>query len=223
MGIDLVEKCPISIPYYKCDLTKDEECLRVFEKIKGEFPDISYWFNNAGIARLGDFLDFGMSEFDLVMQVNFRSQVMATKFWLPYFESKGRGVIINMASAAGLIPAGNMASYVASKHAVVGFTRSLQLELDVRGSSVQVVLVTPGFVETGIMQIGAKAGFPEKLKKLVSTPESCAIEIVDEILRGKKEITPTVSGKIMTSLVQIPFCQNLASFVYKKTKREDNS
>jgi short-subunit dehydrogenase len=221
LGIDLLDKCPLDIPYYRCDITNDEEVLRTFEKIKSDFPNISYWFNNAGIARLGNFLDFSNDDFDLVMNVNFRAQVTATRFWLSYFESKGEGVIINMASAAGLIPAGNMASYVASKHAVVGFTRSLQLELEVRRSSVNVVLVTPGFVETGIMQIGAKAGFPEKLKKLISTPESCATEIVSELLKGKKEITPTTSGKIMTTLVQLPFGQNLASLVYKKTKRED--
>jgi short-subunit dehydrogenase len=217
IGVDIVNDCP-DVHYFKCDLTDEKASVEVFGQIQKQFPEISYWFNNAGLARLGLFLDVSQNDFDLVMKVNFNSQVIATRFWLPFFQKKGKGTIINMASAAGLIPTGGMSSYVASKHALVGFTRSLQVELEAADSPLKLVLVTPGFVETSIMQIGEKDGLPEKLRKLTSTPESCAKEIVSGILEGKKDITPTMSGKVMTGLYRMPFGDTLAGAVYKKFK-----
>ncbi len=218
IGVDIVDECP-DVHYFKCDLTDETASLKVFEEIKKQFPEVSYWFNNAGLARLGNFLEVAQTDFDQVMKVNFNSQVIATRFWLEFFIKKGKGTIINMASAAGLIPSGAMSSYVASKHASVGFTRAVQIELDVMKSPVKMVLVTPGFVETGIMHIGAKDGFPEQLRKIISTPESCAQEIVSDVLEGKTDITPTMSGKVMTGLYRMPFGSKLAGVVYKKFKK----
>jgi uncharacterized protein len=219
IGIDIVEDCP-DIHYFKCDLTDTKNTLKVFGEIQKQFPEIDYWFNNAGLARLGNFLDVSQEDFDLVMKVNFDSQVLATRFWLPFFLQKRKGTIINMASVAGVIPSGAMSSYVASKHASIGFTRAVQIELEASDSPVSMILVTPGFVETGIMQIGTTHGFPEKLKKIVSTPETCAKEIVAGILEGKKEIVPTVNGKVMTSLYRLPFAGSVTTAFYKKMKKK---
>lgn len=218
IGVDIVDNCP-DVHYFKCDLTDEKASLKVFADIQKQFPEITYWFNNAGLARLGDFLEVSQSDFDQVMKVNFGSQVIATRFWLEFFLKKGKGTIINMASAAGLVPSGAMSSYVASKHASVGFTRALQIELDAMKSPVKMVLVTPGFVETDIMHIGAKDGFPEQLRKIISTPESCAKEIVSDVLAGKIDITPTMSGKVMTGLYRMPFGSTMAGMVYKKFKK----
>lgn len=219
IGIDIVDDCP-GVHYFKCDLTDEVSSIKVYEEIKKQFPDISYWFNNAGLSRLGEFLEVDQLDFDQVMKVNFHSQVVATRFWLTFFEDKGKGVIINMASIAGLVPGGGMSSYVASKFASVGFTRSLQIEMAANSSPVSMILVTPGFVETKIMQIGTKYGFPEQLKKIVSTPESCAKEIVSGIISGKKEITPTINGKIMSSLYRLPLGEHLPGAVFKKLKKK---
>ncbi len=220
IGIDLAPTTEmINVDYYKCNLTDDEASLKTFTEIKLKYPEISHWINNAGVARLGEFRSVAQTSFDEVMAINFRAQVTATRFWLSYFEEQKSGHIINMASVAGLIPAGEMTSYVASKHAVVGFTRSLQLELDVRKSPVHLSLVTPGFVETQIMNIGKSSGFPEKLKFMVSSPESCAKEIVKSVLELRKEIVPTMSGKLMTSFYRLPFGEKLAGNFYKSSKK----
>ena len=215
IGIDIVENCP-DVHYFRCDLTNEASAISVFAEIKKQFPEISYWYNNAGLAHLGEFLDVSQQEFDQVMKVNFHSQVVATRFWLPYFQQNGKGVIINMASVAGLVPSGGMSSYVASKFACVGFTRSLQIELEASDSPVRIVLVTPGFVETKIMHIGTKYGFPEKLKGIIATPENCAREIVAGILAGKNDITPTINGKLMASLYRLPLAGHLPGAVFKK-------
>lgn len=218
IGVDIVDDCP-GVHYFKCDLTNVDESHAVFTEIQKQFPELTYWFNNAGVARLGEFLDVSQKDFDLVMKVNFDAQVIATRFWLPFFQKKRKGTIINMSSAAGFIPSGGMSSYVASKHALVGFTRAVQIELEASDSPVKLVLVTPGFVETSIMQIGTKEGLPEKLRKITSSPESCAKEIVSAIQSGKTEITPTISGKVMSSLYKMPFGDSLTTAVYKFKKR----
>lgn len=218
IGIDIVDDC-LGVNYFKCDLTDVPGTLKVFAEIQKQFPEIEYWFNNAGLARLGTFLEVSQDDFDLVMKVNFESQVHGTRFWLPFFEKKKKGTIINMASVAGIIPSGAMSSYIASKHASVGFTRAVQIELDAVDSPVKLILVTPGFVETGIMQIGEEHGFPEKLKRIVSTPAKCAKEIVDGILEGRKEITPTINGKVMTSLYRLPFANAVSSKFYKTMRK----
>lgn len=218
VGVDIVDSCE-GVHYFKCDLTDVEASLKTFAEIQKQFPELDYWFNNAGLARLGNFMDISEKDFDLVMKVNFDSQVHATRFWLPFFEKKRKGTIINMASVAGIIPASAMSSYVASKYASVGFTRALQIELELSDSPVKMILVTPGFVETAIMAIGEDHGFPEKLKKIVSTPESAAREIVAGILEGKKEIVPTINGKVMTSLYKLPFANAVSTMVHKKLKK----
>lgn len=218
IGVDIVDECP-GVHYFKCDLTNVEQTNEVFTEIQKQFPEITYWFNNAGLARLGEFLDVSQKDFDLVMKVNFDAQVIATRFWLPFFLKKRKGTIINMSSAAGFIPSGGMSSYIASKHALVGFTRSVQIELEAADSPVKLVLVTPGFVETNIMQIGTKEGLPEKLRKITSSPESCAKEIVAAIQAGKTEVTPTISGKVMSGLYKMPFGDSLTTAVYKFKKK----
>lgn len=221
IGVDIVDHCD-GVHYFQCDVTNEDQAVATYEKIKNQFPEITYWFNNAGLAHLGNFLEVAQEKFDQVMKVNFNSQVIACRFWLDFFLQKEKGTIINMASAAGLVPGGGMSSYTASKHAVVGFTRSLQIELSALDKNVHAVLVTPGFVETSIMQIGLKDGFPEKLKKIVASPENCAKEIVSGIISGKKEITPTLSGKIMTGLYKLPLGSHLPELVFKNVKRKSD-
>lgn len=168
---------------------------------------------------LGPFLEVSTADFNKVMAVNFTAVITATRFWLEVFNRKG-GCVINMASAAGMIPSGDMSSYVASKHAVIGFTRAVQLELEAQKSFASTCLVVPGFVQTGIMQVGSKYGLPEKIKGIASTPEACAKETVAGVLRGEKEIIPTLSGKVMTGLYRyLPFGHSLAATVYKSTRK----
>jgi short-subunit dehydrogenase len=218
VGVDLAASGPEDMDYYQLDVTEETKALATYQAMHETHPDIAYWCNNAGIAVLGPFLDVSMADFNKVMAVNLTAVVTATRFWLRVFNQQG-GCVINMASAAGLIPSGDMSSYVASKHAIIGFTRAIQLELDAEKSFASTCLVVPGFVQTGIMQVGSKYGLPEKIKGIASSPEACAEEIVAGVLRGEREIIPTLSGKVMTGLYRyLPFGHALAAAVYQKSR-----
>ncbi len=221
VGLDLKENTDLILDfdYIQLDVTDRVQCELKYQMIKTKYPKLRYWINNAGIAHLAPFLDSTIESFDRVMKVNFEAAVFATHFWLKHFKTYG-GVVINMSSAAGFIPNGDMSSYIASKHALVGFTRGVQMELEFEQSLASTCLVTPGFVKTEIMQVGSKYGLPSKLSGFASTPEKCAREIVEGILNSEREIVPTLSGKVMTNLYQyMPFGSKLSGLVYKASKK----
>jgi len=219
VGVDLGKSGPEGLEYYQLDVTDEPKALATYKEIHETHPDIVYWCNNAGLAVLGPFLEVSTADFNKVMAVNLTAVITATRFWLEIFNRKG-GCVINMASAAGIIPSGDMSSYVASKHAVIGFTRAVQLELEAQKSFASTCLVVPGFVQTGIMQVGSKYGLPEKIKGIASTPEDCAKEIVAGVMKGEREIIPTLSGKVMTGLYRfLPFGHELAKTVYQQSRK----
>ena len=105
-----------------------------------------------------------------------------------------------MASIAGHVGGPYIAPYCATKHAVVGFTRALRAELALQTSCVQLVLVSPGFVDSQMISLGKKFGFPEWLKWMLSTPEKVSAEVLAGLERRKTEIYPTLNGRLMLRL-----------------------
>ena len=186
----------LKISSYIFDLAKTEEITGLCETILKEHGPIDILINNAGIAHIKGFLEEGLERFNLAMKINFEAAVVLSYFWLPHLEKNG-GMLVNIASIAGLVAPACMSSYTSSKFALVGFSRCLQGELAARSSQASVLLVSPGFVETPIMKIGQKDGLPDILKYITTSPDSCALEIIAAIHKKKKFITPGISGKAM--------------------------
>jgi NAD(P)-dependent dehydrogenase (short-subunit alcohol dehydrogenase family) len=117
--------------------------------------------NNAGIAPSMPFLKTARADFERVMAVNLLGPVETCRTVLPGMQARGWGRIVNVASTAGLKGYAYTAAYVASKHALIGLTRALALE--VARSGVTVNAVCPGFADTDIVaasveKIVAKTG-----------------------------------------------------------------
>lgn len=205
------------------DISKQKNVIHICKKIISEYgiPDI--WINNAGIANLKTFKDSNELEIEEVINVNFISLFKFTHFWYKQMIQNGGGTIVNIASMAGYLPLGGMASYVASKHAIVGLTKSIQQEIEVEKLPVDLLLISPGFVETPIMKIGESFGFPKDLNFLVSSPGRCAQEIVSNIRKKSIDTTPTLSGKLLKFISYTPekikknLSKNLLKKVLKKT------
>ncbi len=184
----------------RLDVTDRDAISALAAEVVAQRECIDVWINNAGIARNGRFLSVSPADCDLALAVNFRAVIDGSRAALIHMSQRGRGLIINMASVAGHVPAPYMTSYVATKHAVVGFTRALQAELEMDASPVKTMLVSPGFVETKIIEKGAELGFPEWLSFMLSTPEGVAKAVIEGIRRDRREISPTMSGKMMLSM-----------------------
>lgn len=123
--------------------------------------------NNAGVAGPHrPLVEFTLEEYELIMDVNVRGVFSAMRHELPVMLAAGRGSVINTASALGLVGAPDQSVYTASKHAVVGLTRSAAL--DVAGKGVRVNCVCPGVIESDLSReaMAANPGLAQVWKGL---------------------------------------------------------
>ena len=127
--------------------------------------------NNAGIMPLGDVLKEADAVTRHIFEVNTLGVIWGTKAVAPGMLERGRGHIVNVASAVGRVAAAGGATYSASKHAVVGFTEATRQEL--AGSGIEVSMVLPAIVRTEL-----SAGVPDTRGVPPVTPEQVAEVIV---------------------------------------------
>ena len=185
---------------YSCDLTQSNKYELILQEIKDEFQTPDIWINNAGIAPIKTFMEHKKQEYKDVMNINFHPIEQATRFWLPEMERNQAGKIVNIASVAGLVSSPMLSSYCASKFATVGFTKSLQKELQIKQSNVNLILVCPGFIDTKMINLGSHRGLPEELKHIIADANKSANKIIKGILKGSDYIDPTFNGKFFTTI-----------------------
>jgi NAD(P)-dependent dehydrogenase (short-subunit alcohol dehydrogenase family) len=146
----------------RCDVQQNESVRKAFEDFRAHFgrgPDIVV--NNAGVAKSELFMRTDEAFWLLHLNTNLGGTFRCTQAALPEMAGRGWGRIINIASIAGKTGAPYISAYAASKHAVIGLTRSLALEVAEQGLTVNAIC--PGYVDTdmtthGIENIVAKTG-----------------------------------------------------------------
>ena len=106
--------------------------------------------NNAGVAVFKPFDQLTLADWDTTMATNLRSLYLVTREVLPRMRQQRHGAIVNIASLAGRNGFAGGTAYTASKHAVLGFSRSLMLE--VRKENIRVITICPGSVDTGLIR-----------------------------------------------------------------------
>src|SRR6201993_1947917 len=116
---------------------------------------IDYLFNNAGIGVGGEVDSYTLDDWNSVFDVNLRGVVHGIQAVYPIMIRQHSGQIVNTASMAGLVTNAGMASYTATKHAVVGLSKALRVEAERHG--VQVSVLCPGVIRTPILA-GGKYG-----------------------------------------------------------------
>jgi NAD(P)-dependent dehydrogenase (short-subunit alcohol dehydrogenase family) len=132
------------------DVTDPEACRALVERSVERFGGIDVLVNNAGIsmwARFDEVTDLTL--FDRIMRVNYLGSVYCTHFALPHVR-KARGLLVAVSSLTGKTGVPTRTGYAASKHAMQGFFDSLRIEL--LGTGVDVLVVSPGFVRSGIRE-----------------------------------------------------------------------
>lgn len=155
--------------FIQADVSKEESANYVVESVMNKFGKIDHLFNNAGITGVHntELRDYDPVEFLQVMQTNVASQYYFMKAVLPYMEPGSS--ILNCSSLHGNIGMGGDAAYSASKHAVIGLTKSVAIEEAKRG--IRVNAYCPGLTETELLSdyITGLGGNPEDTWKLVES------------------------------------------------------
>ena len=150
-----------------------------FEAFLAAAGPVDVLINNAGVMHVGPFLEESDDWTRRQVDVNLHGVILGMKLALPAMVARGSGHIVNVASAASKIGVPREAVYAASKHAVLGLSESVRLEL--RGSGVDLSVVMPGLVRTELAAGTLKAG-------IVLKPEDVAQAIVATLERPRFDV-----------------------------------
>ncbi|MCP1145779.1 SDR family NAD(P)-dependent oxidoreductase [Lysinibacillus endophyticus] len=135
----------------QADVTKESDVQNYVNKAVEQFGRIDVFFNNAGIeGKVAPIVEQKVEDFDMVMNVNVRGVFLGLKHVLPVMIKQKSGSVINTSSVAGLGGSPNVSPYIASKHAVVGLTKTAALE--VANSNIRVNSIHPSPVNTRMMR-----------------------------------------------------------------------
>ena len=160
----LQERTNAAIRYHGADMTKPDEITDLIDYAMREFGRLDILVNNAGIQHVAPVDEFPPEKWDALIAVILSSTFHASRAAIPIMKAQGRGRIVNIASAHGLVASPFKAPYVAAKHGVVGFTKGLAVELARTGITANAIC--PGYVKTPLIEAQivdqAKArGIPE--------------------------------------------------------------
>jgi short-subunit dehydrogenase len=134
-----------------CDVSRRDELERLADEAVRSFGRIDTWVNNAGVSILGRIEEVSEADMRQLFETNFWGEVGGSLVALPHLKQQG-GALINMGSMASDRAIPLQAIYSASKHAVMGFTDALRMELEEEGAPVSVTLIKPGSIGTPMPQ-----------------------------------------------------------------------
>ncbi|HYU60853.1 MAG TPA: SDR family NAD(P)-dependent oxidoreductase [Solirubrobacterales bacterium] len=197
---DLVEELRargVRVEAETADLADRPEAEALIGRAEAALGPIDVLVNNAGLEFGGPFLDNSVDELERIVDVNLLAVMLLTREALPGMFERRRGHVVNVASAAGKLASPQLASYAATKHAVVGFTHSLRAEH--RGSPIGFSAICPIFVSRVGMygRLEDQVPDPPPMFKPVP-PEDVGAAVVRAIREDRAEII--VGGRILRPL-----------------------
>jgi 3-oxoacyl-[acyl-carrier protein] reductase len=157
------------------DVGQADAVAALVKALTAELGPVDTLINNAGIAIIRPLTELSVEDWDATMATNLRSLFLVTRAVLPGMLERGSGIIVNVASLAGRNPLVGGTAYAASKHAVLGFSKSLMLE--VRKQGVRVLAICPGSVNTALIR---NIRSPSREGEMLE-PEDVAQAILDAV------------------------------------------
>ena len=148
---DNLSKENVIVKGYKSDASNFEDCQKLVDQITEEFDTVDILINNAGITRDNLLMRMQEEDFDKVIEVNLKSVFNMTKAIQRTMLKQRFGSIINMSSVVGVKGNAGQSNYAASKAGIIGFSKSIALELGSR--NIRCNVIAPGFIETEMTEI----------------------------------------------------------------------
>ena len=140
----------VRVLYHPADMTKSDDIADMVAYAHRELGRLDILINNAGVQHVSPIEDFPIEQWDRIIAINLTSAFLATRAAVPIMKSQGRGRIINLASAHGLVASPFKSAYVAAKHGVLGLTKTVALEVALAGITCNAIC--PGYVKTPLVE-----------------------------------------------------------------------
>lgn len=152
--------------FVRADVSKSYDVKKMVNTVLENYGKIDIVFNNAGISPVGTVVDTSEELWDKVMNINLKGIFLVSKYAIPVMEKRGGGVIINTASAGGIVALPNEAAYDASKGGVIMLTKAMAV--DHGPQNIRVNCVCPGVTDTPILQAYINGSLnPDKTRKIL--------------------------------------------------------
>lgn len=197
---ELQQKHQVKVDFFQLDVSDTAQVQEVFQQIFDTIGEIDILVNNAGFGIFREAHLATMDEIKGMFDVNVVGLMACTSMVLPKMRERHFGHIINIASQAGKIATPKSSVYSASKHAVLGYTNSLRMEL--ADYNIQVTAVNPGPIATNFFNIADEKGtYVKNVQRFMLKPEYVAQKVVDSMLTKTREIN-------------LPRWMNMGSVVY---------
>lgn len=197
---ELQQKHQVKVGVFQLDVSDTAQVQEVFQRIFETIGDIDILVNNAGFGIFREAHLATIDEIKGMFDVNVVGLMACTSMVLPKMRERRFGHIINIASQAGKIATPKSSVYSASKHAVLGYTNSLRMELS--DYNVQVTSVNPGPIATNFFNIADEKGtYVKNVQRFMLQPEYVAQKVVNCMLTKTREIN-------------LPRWMNMGSVVY---------
>jgi len=143
--------------FFACDVSDEDQVAALVRSVVERFGRLDFAHNNAGISPpTGNTAEASKALWDATIAVNLTGVFLCMKHEIPAMLAAGGGAIVNTSSGAGIVAVPRQPAYVASKHGVVGLTKTTALEFATRG--IRVNAVCPGTTMTGMVSGGIQAG-----------------------------------------------------------------
>ena len=155
---ELEASCGVRVRYHAADMTRGDEVADMVAYAKHQLGRLDILVNNAGVQHVEAVEKFPSDQWERIIAINLSSVFYATRAAIPIMKAQGRGRIVNVASAHGLVASPFKSAYVAAKHGVMGFTKTVALE--VAQDNITCNAICPGYVLTPLVE----AQIPDQMK-----------------------------------------------------------
>jgi len=178
---------PISVSCIPADIGNRSQLLALVDLAESKFNGVDVLINNAGLELALPYDKMDPKTIDQIMEVNLRAPMILTRLLLPKMIARGEGHIVNIASIAGLFGAPYEEAYSASKHGLIGFTKSLRFTALGEGYPIGASVISPGYIsETGMYQDNIKNTSLKAPKSFGTSPPNYVAKAVIKAIRKNK-------------------------------------